>query len=91
MKMKTKFVNSRPRLVEAVTALGAALEKKVGARSDLGPKAEPGNRSCSSSAASSCNRSHTLAAHHTRQGVAISKGSMCTVHQMVPRGDLKGR
>ena len=33
----------------------------------------------------------TLAAHHTRQGVATSKRSVSTVHQMVPRVPRGGR
>ena len=57
--------------------------EKVAVGSGLGPKAGNWQQVLLSCAASSFTNSHPLAIPHTRQGVAITKGSMFAIHQMM--------
>ena len=72
-----------------MTALGAARGEKVAVGSGLWPKA--GNWQqvlLLLSGQLKLHYSHPLAAPRTRQGVAISKGSMSTIHLMVLGGGV---
>ena len=74
-----------------MTALGAALGEKVAVGSGLWPKAGNWQQVLLFLCGLKLHCSHPLAAPYTRQGVAISKGSMSTIHQMVPIGGGGGK
>ena len=79
-KIKTKFVRFRPRLAEGRDGLGRRTGGEGGCR--VLPGAQDRGRPAGGLRP---RQESTLAAHHTRQGVATSKRSVSTVHQMVPR------
>ncbi|MPC40725.1 hypothetical protein E2C01_034290 [Portunus trituberculatus] len=83
-----KFDKFRPKLVEGRDGLEPTRGEKVAVGSGLGPKAGNWQQVLLFLGGLKLHYSHPLAARHTRQGVAISKGSMSAVHQI--GGVLKG-